>query len=88
MCAKKKAEIIEEVEEVEGLHEGLIAKSMTLRSAQYDEISAYAAYNKLTRKKPNTVSAVVRDALDLYLSKVDGSFREFMNLALDNRNKS
>ena len=52
-----------------------VAKSMTLREDQYTDITSLAAYNKLLRKKPDTVSAVVREALDQYLSVTDDSYR-------------
>ncbi|MCL1847568.1 MAG: hypothetical protein FWF91_06330 [Coriobacteriia bacterium] len=41
------------------------------------DITSLAAYNKLLRKKPDTVSAVVREALDHYLSITDDSYRSF-----------
>ena len=53
----------------------LVAKSMTLREDQYMDITSLAAYNKLLRRKPDSVSAVVREALDQYLSTADDSYR-------------
>ena len=55
-----------------------VAKSMTLREDQYLNITSLAAYNKLLRKKPDTVSGVVREALDAYLSTTDDSYRSFL----------
>ena len=52
-----------------------LAKSMTIREDQYMDITSLAAYNKLFRRKPDTVSAVVRAALDHYLSITDDSYR-------------
>ena len=52
-----------------------VAKSMTLREDQYMDITSLAAYNKLLRRKPDSVSAVVREALDQYLSTTDDSYR-------------
>jgi len=52
-----------------------VAKSMTLREDQYMDITSLAAYNKLLRRKPDSVSAVVREALDQYLSSTDDSYR-------------
>ena|GEM_PF-4007306 len=54
-----------------------LAKSITIREDQYMDITSLAAYNKLLRKKPDTVSAVVREALDHYLSITDDSYRSF-----------
>jgi len=52
-----------------------VAKSMTLREDQYMDITSLAAYNKLLRRKPDSVSAVVREAIDQYLSVTDDSYR-------------
>ena len=52
-----------------------LAKSMTIREDQYMDITSLAAYNKLLRKKPDTASAVVREALDHYLSMTDDAYR-------------
>jgi hypothetical protein len=58
-----------------GRGNAFISKSMTIRGDQYMDVTAFAAYNKLTRKKPDTVSAVLREAIDLYLSEADDTFR-------------
>ena len=52
-----------------------VAKSMTLREDQYMDITSLAAYNKILRKKPDSVSAVVREALDQYLAVTDDAYR-------------
>ena len=52
-----------------------VAKSVTLREDQYMDITSLAAYNKLLRKKPDSVSAVVREALDQYLASTDDAYR-------------
>ena len=54
-----------------------LAKSITIREDQYIDITSLAAFNKLMRKKPDTVSGVVREALDYYLSVTDDSYRSF-----------
>ena len=61
-----------------GDKERFIAKSMTLREDQYDLISALAAYYKLTKQNPSSVSGIVREALDLYMKNIDPAFYEFM----------
>jgi len=89
MCARsttqKKELATEEVLPVKGSNElpisendtVYVAKSMTLREDQYMNITSLEAYNKLLRKKPDTVSGVVREALDAYLSTTDDSYRSF-----------
>jgi len=52
-----------------------VAKSMTLREDQYIDITSLAAYNKILRRKPDSVSAVVREALDQYLAVTDDAYR-------------
>jgi len=65
-----------------------LAKSMTLREDQYLNITSLAAYNKLVRKKPDTVSGVVREALDHYLASVDESYKAFLQVALEKRDEA
>jgi len=56
----------------------LVPKSFTLFREQLEDIESLAAYNKLIRKKPDSASAVVREAIDQYLSSTDKSFRKFV----------
>jgi len=100
MCAKsslkEKAPSVESETKVQGesqataseSHNGYLAKSMTLREDQYLNITSLSAYNKLIRKKPDTVSAVVREALDQYLATVDDSYRAFLQVALEKRDET
>ena len=52
-----------------------IAKTITIRDDQFDDVTSMAAYNKLKRRNPDTVSGVVREALDLYIAQVDDAYR-------------
>jgi hypothetical protein len=55
-----------------------LVRSFAIRSDQFENLTSLSAYNKLKRIQPDSVSAIVRDAIDGYLAKADGAFREFM----------
>ena len=57
--------------------EGYVSKTLTIRGDQYVDLVSLSAYNRLMRKKPDSVSGIVRVAIENYLSGVDGSFRKF-----------
>jgi hypothetical protein len=52
-----------------------IAKTITIRDDQFDDVTSMAAYNKLKRREPDTVSSVVREALDMYIAQADDAYR-------------
>jgi hypothetical protein len=52
-----------------------VAKTITVRDDQLDDVTSLAAYNKLKRRDPDTVSGVIRDALDMYIAQADDSYR-------------
>ena len=52
-----------------------IAKTITIRDDQFNDVTSMAAYNKLKRREPDTVSSVVREALDLYIAQADDAYR-------------
>ena len=55
--------------------DALKPRFVALRSDQVADLTALAAYNVITRKGPDSVSAIVREAIDRYLP--DGEWREF-----------
>jgi hypothetical protein len=54
-----------------------VSKTMTIRGDQYVDLISLSAYNRLTRRKPDTVSGIVRDAITRYLSEADDTYRSF-----------
>ena len=52
-----------------------VAKTITIRDDQFDDVTSMAAYNKLKRRDPDTVSSVIREALDLYIAQADDAYR-------------
>ena len=60
-----------------GTDEAFVSKTMTIRGDQYVDLISLAAYNKLTRQKPDTVSGIVRVAITRYLSEADDTYRSF-----------
>jgi hypothetical protein len=55
-----------------------LVRSFAIRSDQFENLTALSAYNKLKRIQPDSVSAIVREAIDHYLERADDTFREFM----------
>jgi len=57
------------------------SKSITLLESQYEDIVSIAAYNKLTRSGPSSVSEIIRDALDQYLAAVGDDYKKAIKKA-------
>lgn len=49
--------------------ESLLRTSITLPENLFRKIEDYALHNKRAKQGPKSVSAVIRDALDIYVSK-------------------
>ena len=57
--------------------ETYVSKTITIRGDQYRDLVSLAAYSTLMRKKPDSVSGIVRVAIEQYLSGVDDSYKKF-----------
>jgi hypothetical protein len=65
-----------------------LVRSFAIRTDQFENLTALSAYNKLKRIQPDSVSAIVREAIDQYLERADDTFRKFMPKGDDEARKN